>query len=383
MDRDESTEAVERDTPLTKEPNPFTPSFTEDTTHEPVHTEASSVRSTVEAVPQPTISAAPVVPATHPPSSAGMIVLQWLTYAFWGWLVLALIWLMGVVASGIIADADVSGMIPYAIAATVVLLPIAFVTDLFYRRHEPTKKVSAASIVMVIHAVIFALCGIGSLILAVFTVLSMFVGTDGGDIEGQTVAVVTASFATVLYVAAFVRTLNPFKTRKLATIYAFVMLAVALIVLTMGVLGPMVKAVSERGDRRIEANLESVQSGITTYVEQNKKLPNTLGDVTFKKAEARSLVDDGLVRYEKGATVSSNDSLGVDEQDSDGTDILAGKEYRYKLCVTYQGSSSNDYDSYDSGDSDEYQSYLSTYAHPAGEVCYKLVVDSQSTYYSF
>lgn len=320
----------------------------------------------------PVVSLAPVQPVianVAERSSAGVIVLQWLTYAFWGWLILGLVWLMAVVTSNAIAGADVDSMIPYAIAASLVLLPIAFVTDLFYRRHEPVKKSGAATVIMVIHVVIFALLGIGSLIITVFTVLSMFVGT-GGALEEQTAAIVTELFATFLYAAAFVRTLNPFKTRKLALFYGLGMLAVSIIVLALGVFGPMVKAVTERDDRRIETNLSSVQSSISDYVDDNKKLPEALGDVTYDSPDAGSLVKDGLVRYEKVASPKAAKS-GLFE-----TDKYASTEYRYKLCVTYKGSSNSDYDNSYSSSRDEYSSYLYVSGHDAGDVCYKLSADS-------
>jgi hypothetical protein len=366
MDRDnpltDETENTDKD-PFGTPPSTITPAILEDV--KPF--EAPAV---IQTAPLPQ-SPAPEQPKPQS-SSPGVIVLQWLTYAFWGWLILALIWLVGVVASAAIADADVDGMIPYAIAATLVLLPIAFVTDLFYRRYEPVKKTGAATVIMVIHVVIFALLGIGALILTVFTVLSMFIGT-GGTSDTQTVATVTELFAAVMYAAAFLRTLNPFKTRKVAKIYGFAMLGVAIVVLALGVFGPMVKAISERDDRRIETNLPLVKSGIDSYVEDNNKLPDSLKDVTYKSDDARSLVNDGLVRYEKVATPKVTDDSGLSSDDYSSRIMNYETEYRYKLCVTYTGSSNDSYDDYNySSRRDDYQDYLSVYSHPSGEVCYKL-----------
>lgn len=366
MDRDSSTtdetENTDKD-PFGTPPSTSTPTILED--EKPFETPAA-----IQTAPLPQ-SPAPEQPKPQS-SSPGVIVLQWLTYAFWGWLILALIWLVGVVASAAIADADVDGMIPYAIAATLVLLPIAFVTDLFYRRHEPVKKTGAATVIMVIHVVIFALLGIGALILTVFTVLSMFIGT-GGASDTQTVATVTELFAAVMYAAAFLRTLNPFKTRKVAQIYGFAMLGVAIVVLALGVFGPMVKAVSERDDRRIETNLPLVKTSIDSYVEDNSKLPDSLKDVTYKSDDARALVNDGLVRYEKVATPKVTDDSGLSSDDYSSRIVDYRTEYRYKLCVTYRGSSNDSYDDYNySSRRDDYQDYLSIYSHPSGEVCYKL-----------
>lgn len=365
MDRDNSPTDETEDTgkdPFGTPPSTSTPTILED--EKPFETPVA-----IQTAPSPQ-SPAPEQPKPQS-SSPGVIVLQWLTYAFWGWLILALIWLVGVVASAAIADADVDGMIPYAIAATLVLLPIAFVTDLFYRRHEPVKKTGAATVIMVIHVVIFALLGIGALILTVFTVLSMFIGT-GGTSDTQTVATVTELFAAVMYAAAFLRTLNPFKTRKVAQIYGFAMLGVAIVVLALGVFGPMVKAVSERDDRRIETNLPLVKTSIDSYVEDNNKLPDSLKDVTYKSDDARALVNDGLVRYEKVATPKATDESDLSSDYS--SDIPNYRiEYRYKLCVTYTGSSNDSYDDYNySSRRDDYEDYLSIYSHPSGEVCYKL-----------
>jgi len=62
---------------------------------QPVVNPQSSPESTVHIVPKPLIAtpAAPIASTSH--NSPGLLVLQWLTYAFWGWTVLALAWLTG------------------------------------------------------------------------------------------------------------------------------------------------------------------------------------------------------------------------------------------------------------------------------------------------
>ena len=59
--------------------------------------------------------------------------------------------------SELLKDADVGSFDPYAVAAVLVLLPVSFITDFFYSKREPGKKTGAATIVMVIHAVLYAL----------------------------------------------------------------------------------------------------------------------------------------------------------------------------------------------------------------------------------
>lgn len=295
------------------------------------------------------------------PASAGVYILQWLTYAFWGWLIGALTWLMGIILSNAITGQSVERVVPYAIAATVVLLPLAFVVDFLYRKYEPLKKYHASSIIMVLHAVLFALLGIGTLITTVFVGLSMLI-ESGRNVDGQWIALGTLGFATILYVGAFLRTLNPFKSTKSASIYSIVMLVASLVLLVISIAGPMAKSISLRDDRRIERHLSSVNSEVQQYVRTNEKLPDSLQQLTLTE-DAKALVEDDLVQYKKEGEVANDGSS------------LSTKSLRYQLCVTYkQASPSNSRyasPSYSSRVAKEYTSYLSTYRHEKGETCYK------------
>lgn len=330
------------DTP--KDPKPETP----ETVSQPVKKPTEPERpKPVEATETP----------TH--SSAGVLVLQWLTYAFWGWLILALIWLMGVVLANAILDKPSTDMIPYAIAASIVLLPLAFVTDLFYRKHEPLKKVGGAAIIMVIHTVLFALLGIITLIITIFTALSM--ATETGGVDGKLVAIGTTGFATLLYAGAFIRTLNPFKNAKPLFIYSLVMVGLTALLLCLAIVGPFAKSLTTRNDRLIEQNLSSVENGITNYTRENKGLPNSLKDVRLS-GEAKQLVDNNLVEYKKEATIKAAPSSSL------GSITI---EHRYQLCVTYTASNGSEYAS-DYQTEEEYTDYASTSSHEAGKTCYKL-----------
>ena len=293
-----------------------------------------------------------------------MVILGWLGYAFWGWLILAVVWLAWVVAATFITSDALDTIVPYALAAAIVLLPIAFTTDLFYRRKEPSKKTGAMMVVMVIHAVIFALFGIGFLISAVFVALNMLIG-EAGSSEYKVVWIITSLVATVLYAAAFLRTLNPFKTMKVASVYAYAMLGSVLLLLVAGVLGPLAQSISLRTDRQLESNLDNVHSAVSQYVNDNNRLPSTLKEVNYDSSEARAIVDDGLVTYKK-------DSPSLDH-------------VRYQLCVEFKKASSyySEYNdqSWASGD-DGYDTYLEASYHPAGNVCYKLKVATDSTSYN-
>ena len=287
-------------------------------------------------------------------NSAGTIVLQWLSYAFWGWLILALIWLMSVILANAITGEPVDAMVPYAMAATIVLLPIAFVTDFFYRKHEPLKKTGAAMVIMVIHAVIFALCGIGVLISAVFSGLAVFVNAPA-DTDVPVVVILTLGFATVLYAGAFLRMLNLFKTSKAAKWYSIGMLVLSLLLITLGVVGPFVSAIGLRDDRRIERQLSEVKTGVDRYASSHGKLPNELKDVEYSNDDTTALVRDDLIMYKKVGPIT------------DAT--TDGKGFRYELCVEYKAKSR--YSSYSTNGA-EYQTSLYISGHPAGNVCYKL-----------
>lgn len=307
---------------------------------------------------------APTGPVSTPiesPNSGGIIVLQWLTYAFWGWLIIGLIWLFIIILINAIIGVSVNAALPYAIAATVVMLPIAFLCDFFYRKHEPAKKTGAAMVVAVIHAVIFALIGIGSLITTVFLLLNM--GLDvRSDLKGVTVGVLATGFATLLYAGALVRTINPKGKKRIPMIYGFTMLGISVLLFIFAIVGPFVTSINTRGDRQIETGLQYVKQGVDSYVQANNSLPKSLGDVTVNDPAGKALVTENKVRYVADGTRQLNQGDG-------------GTGYRYQLCVTYKAPASNDTSSYSSDYgtvTGGYNYYLNVSDHPAGEVCYKL-----------
>ncbi len=307
--------------------------------------------------------------ATETPSSssAGVIILQWLTYAFWGWTLLSLVWLIFIVVANTITDQDTTSMVPYAIAATLVLLPLSVVCDVFYGRREPAKKTGAAMVVMVIHAVIFALFGIGLLISGVLVLVQMTIGSSDST-EVQTTWVVTAFTSAIIYAFTFVRTLNPNKKLRMEYVYPVFMAIVVGVFIVLGFVGPVAQAGSTRDDRDVATSISGVSRSVDRYVTDNNKLPDSLQDVSLS-AKQQSLVDRGLVTYKKEDSVLVKPDYEVSPSRSTRT------EYRYQLCTTYKKADNNSsYDGYDYEDN-EYVNSPSTYGHPAGDVCYKLKVD--------
>ncbi len=328
--------------------------------------------------PQLAAPAPPPAPASFEENTSGVLVLQWLTYAFWGWTVLAMSILTATVISSFIDKSSSNGFTPYGIAAVLVLLPIAAGCDFFYSKHEPSKKTGASALVMIIHAVIFALFGIGSLIVAVFSLISMF--TSSSDTSGAQIGLYSAIVIFILYALTFLRTLNPGgRMSQLRRFYmVFMVIAVGIIGL-LGLLGPVANAHKTRNDKLIESNLNDIEQGIDDYARVNKKLPNSLDAVDYKGDSAK-LLDTRLVEYKASTLPASSIPSPTSYSRTTALNKTAAAAlpqdvtFYYQLCVTYKEASSDGYSSYNSPSrqTDDYTTDVSPYDHPAGHICYKI-----------
>ncbi len=320
-------------------------------------------------------------------NTPGTIILQWLTYAFWGWTVLVSSILVTASISNIILGYETGEFTTYALAAVLVLLPISVLCDLFYSKKEPQKKTGAAMVVMVIHAVLFALIGIGTLITAVFAVVQLVI--SGGQAEWSKVTLYSALVATLLYLATFLRTLNPVQLAWVSKIYKIFMIVAVVVITVVCVVGPISYEYATKNDKLIVNNINSIESSINSYTLKNNKLPGSLNDLTLK-GDAKLLVEKNLVKYTPGTQNKLNYSTKSKYNDT-------SYSFNYTLCVNYAKPDKNSArgGSYDDGgdavvnstdssaetDSiDKYSSYITTYGHPAGEVCYKLKTDNDYNY---
>lgn len=289
-------------------------------------------------------------------SSAGVIILQWLTYAFWGWTILSLVWLLYIVVASLTTSYDATGMVPYAIAAALVLLPISVICDLFYGPREPVRKTGAAMVVMVIHAVIFALFGIGMLISGVLTIVQIAIGSSG-EHEFQVVWLWTSFISAAIYGLTFIRTLNPAPKLRIGRIFPFVMTAIVGLFIILGFVGPVTKASLTRDDREIVSSMNGIKEAVDRYVETNKSLPTSFEGVSLTPNQ-KSLVDRGLVTYKSDGERPLTENGG-------------GREYRFQLCANYKEKSGEGREDYGVS-KHEYESYLYISDHVAGNVCYKV-----------
>lgn len=317
-----------------------------------------------------------------PNSNAGLMVLQWLTYAFWGWTVLALSVLTGLVVQSLMSSASYSytgDATLYSLAAVLVLLPVSFVCETLYSKREQPKKTGGPLAIMAIHAVIFALFGIGTLIFAAFSIVQMM--TSNSSDKGASISLITSLIIAVYYAVTFLRTLNFPAIPWFAKYYRFFMLITVGILAILGIVGPMAKDRSTRNDRLIESNLSYVSSAVNSYATKNKTLPDKLSNLTLS-GDAKKLVDDNLVEYKKEST-GTTDSLKNSLNNS--TNKYSSSTYsiislRYQLCVTYKQKSSRPSYAADTSSqydtTDGYTNYLTTYGHQSGNVCYKLKTSS-------
>ena len=301
-------------------------------------------------------------------SGPGLIVLQWLTYTFWGWTVLAMSILVIIVLTFFLDKSLSVGDSPlYSMAAVLVLLPIAAICDFLYIKREPLQKTGAASAVTIVHAVIFALFAIGALISVVFSLVTLMISASGS--ETTNIYLYGGLIIAVLYALVFLRTILPKFLVKFRTAFVILMVVIVGTICAFSIFGPVNEAKLTRNDKLIVANLSTVNEAITSYTNTNSKLPTDLNSLKLT-GDAKKLVTDKLVIYQK-----------------DSAPYSAGSDYPtyyYQLCVNYTkaDTTQSSYSSgsiYDSGDG--YSSYLTTYGHGAGNTCYKLkTIDYGSGY---
>jgi hypothetical protein len=259
-------------------------------------------------------------------------------------------------------------------AAVLVLLPISLICDFLYLKNEPESKSRIASAIMIVHAILFALFTIGSLITIAFSIVSLIVNSSGHD--AIMVTLYSSLAIALLFLVLFLRTVLPKKFSRIRYFFIAIMLIAVGVTCVYGVIGPIADAQVTRNDKLIEANLPSVGEAVNTYASDNNKLPVTL-DTLALTGDAKKLVTDKLVTYKIDTALSSSYDT-------------SSKVYYYQLCVTYKKASTDQYATptpvYNSSSSsttssssslispeDGYSGYVTTIPHPAGYKCYKLM----------
>lgn len=328
------------------------------------------------------------------------LVLQWLTYAFWGWFALAILWLSAITIAFLVVGADSSdwsAVIAYPIAAVVVLFLVAGVVDFFYSRIEPARKQGVGTAIMVIHAVLFALCGIGAVIGVVFALINLLLSSGANELGKATLTSLYVSLVMIfVYALLVVRTVLVAKIRRISWITSGILGGLALVFIILGVIGPVAQSIVTRQDREIESTLPQIPSEITSYVQDNDKLPASLDQLQYDGVSSRTadevkgVVGRGLIKYTPNTKEPKKSSAYATLQDGEKAasdtilypDSSSTTTYYYRLCVNWQAEKNYDddrgipYPAEDlSSGSDEtvsYPSYISAYSHKKGEQCYDL-----------
>ena len=340
---------------LQPQPEPIKPEPETDTAYTSHRPDAHQYKASIPALKQ-SVEDEVVITKTSGPS---LIVLQWLTYTFWGWTVLTMSVLVIIVLTFFFNKNLSVGDSPlYSMAAVLVLLPISVICDFLFIKREPMQKTGGASAIAIIHAVIFALFGIGALISVVFSLVTLMINASSG--ETTQISLYSGLIIAALFALIFLRTILPKFLVKFRTAFVILMVVIAGVICAFSIFGPVNEAKLTRNDKLIVANLSTVNEAITSYVNTKNSLPADLGSLKLT-GDAKKLVTDKLVVYSKDST-----SFGASADYS---------TFYYQLCVNYTKADENQ-SSYSSGSTyaldDGYSSYLSTYGHGVGNTCYKL-----------
>lgn len=354
--------------------------------------------------------AATVAPAGH---SGGILVLQWLTYAFWFWLIVSISWLAGVVINYYISNKGSSSVVwsmllAYPLASVIITYLITLVTDKFYAKHEPEKKVGGANVIMLLHVVPFVLFAIGALITLVFALITMTLNSDPvNSIDGPLRVMLVALIVAVLFALAATRVF--YGARRMVRVIAWGILTILSIgFIIAGFTGPGADSLRTKDDRLIEQSLPNLAGDIRQYASKNNALPEKLTDVTHTDSSnanaVQALMDKKLVVYKANTLPAEHSGFNYPDDGADNLSVAGsvGKaqyttgadRFYYQLCVVYKNEKKSNYN-YTNNDTASYtigsdvaakDSYTSAYisygidAHPAGNVCYNLYADGKYKY---
>jgi hypothetical protein len=334
--------------------------------------------STRQNTATPNESAELVANEELPKPGPGLMVLQWLTYAFWGWTVLSLSGLVLVVVTQLLGQGstDWVGGIAYLLAAVIVLFIISLVTDLFYAKAEKKHaRSSGTNVIMIIHAVIFALFAIGSLIASVFGLVSLLINDTSGS-TGPLTTIISGCIIAVLYGLTLLRTLRPRWIKSVVATYWILMTLTTIIIVALAIIGPAAQARLQNEDKVVEAGAPMIAEAINSYANHQAKLPKSLGDLTSVSSDAQKLIDEHKVTYIPGNKIDTTNKTDYNVNSSIYKSQTA--VFHYTLCVDYKTTdgSPDYYTSYRSTGSDNrYPTSISTYGHKAGHICYDLQTD--------
>jgi len=288
------------------------------------------------------------VPVLNPATTA---VLQWLSYALWGWTTVAIGYLVWVVTyyNSNHSFSDISPeSIPYGVVAIIILLTTSLLLDIFYSKREVEHKTGISSVIVVLHSVIFGLLGVGALVVVAFNIVNIAIAVSD-PAEAATVILTALTFF-VLYGLILVRIVRPFGIAKLRLIFRLAVSAIAAIVIITAIVGPIVEIGKSKDDRAVESALSDIDSDMRTYVRNNNELPASL-NVLLESDDLRSIKNPSLIKelVERDLiTYTANNKES--EVDYSSSRSSSSTTLFYELCGVYTyrapSSSSSVYSNY-------------------------------------
>ena len=290
-------------------------------------------------------------------NSTATLTIQWLSYAFWGWLALSLTWLSAIVFNFFVDSAsnasDIGDSIIYPVSATIVLLIICVITDFFYSKREPVKKEGSANLLMIVHTVIFSLLAVAAAITAVFSVLNIIINASS---TGPTIALLTALTVLLFLLALLFRIVLAGKVKHSRKIGWSAMGVIVVAILAAAIIGPVSYTATTKVDRERERAIQEISYQIDNFVNIKNRLPESLSELgSVNNGDKSKVVRDAI----KNNTI---------------TYTIIEEGAKYQPCTSYDKDTLG-WSNSNQGLDNEYSSYeLYNAYHPKGKHCYNIRV---------
>lgn len=321
-----------------------------------------------------------LVKSTKVVSTPVLVVSQWLSYVLWALAITAIAYVTSTII-GFYSDVTTTlpaELVAYGVVAIAILLPLALIADIFYGKYEDERKTTATSVVMVIHAVLFALVAVGALIVTAFYSINPLFSTTPNPTA--VVDIATAATVFVLFVILLIRVAKPRLYRFLRPIFRTKFIVIGVVVVGFAIAGPLSYAVITKNDRLTRDAVVYASSALNAYVSQGNDLPANIdsnlgsGDGMYPYGYGQESIHKESIRLQKEGVITYTPNTQPVETLKDEFSTGNKKVYYYELCATYQHALRKDPTmSYVTpADSNGYTDYLTIDSVESGKQCYKL-----------
>ncbi len=291
--------------------------------------------------------------------SAKEVVLQSISYVSWYWLIIV-IWIvlyscLSDYLAGSNGDYDwITVLLPQAIT----LLPLAIISDRYYKKIEEPSKHGISALFMIIAALLSFVLAVGAIITIFTSLISLINDVNSPAENGNIIATLITSISVAfLSVFLFLRIMYFERFTRVRDNFWMIVSVVFAITMIATITGPLTRSVIGKTDRLIDKNYYSLTAAIDDYISKNNKLPNDLSDINFKQ-DAKKAIDTGKITYRKlppdSKTYNSNSAYSSYEDKT---------VFNYEICVNWR---------YAIGEKPSTNAELfSSNYHDQGKQCYK------------